>query len=84
MILSKSWPVILIAASLLSAGSVFTNGEVGDFSRSLGVFCILSVKGLSVHKFLPRFLSQVGRCCPVFADLLLYLRNGLFSVYCEY
>lgn len=60
MVLSRSLSVILILASSATALAVFMTGDYAEFAKSLGVFSILLIQRTTIHKFVPKFVSQVS------------------------
>lgn len=58
MMFSHSSVIIVSSVALSSAVFTFIQGDIGNFCRALGVFFIIMLKGTTVHKFIPRFVSQ--------------------------
>ncbi len=42
-----------------TAIAVYLQGNYSEFAKSLGVFAILVVQGMSIHRFIPNILRQV-------------------------
>lgn len=70
MVLSKSWSSVIAVSAIASALSVYMTGNFSEFSKSLGVFTVLVLRGMSVHRFLPNFFKQVSNVH--FSSLFLF------------
>lgn len=66
MVISKIYKVVVLAVSLLCAGSCFSknkaNADVTEFSNALGVFFLLILQRAKPTSFISQFATQVTTC----------------------
>ena len=86
MVISKIYKIVVVAVSLLCAGSCFSknkaNADVTEFSKALGVFFLLILQRSRRITFISQFATQVtSRLCVMlcFDIYSLLLISSLFS-----
>lgn len=66
MVISKIYKIVVLAVSLLCAGSCFSknkaNADVTEFSNALGVFFLLILQRSKPTSFISQFATQVTTC----------------------
>lgn len=62
-IISKAPAYIIFGLAILGLLATFIPGEVGNFSRSSGVFLLLLIQRSTIHIFLPQLIKQLLAAC---------------------